>query len=48
MLRNIYLNTLRDTKRSILYYSIGSIVLGLYVTLFYPTIRDATGFTEFL
>jgi ABC-2 type transport system permease protein len=48
MLRNVYLKTLRDAKRSILYYSIGSIILGLYVTLFYPTIRDATGFAEFL
>jgi ABC-2 type transport system permease protein len=48
MLRNIYLKTLRDAKRSILYYSIGTIVLGLYVTLFYPTIRDATGFADFL
>ncbi|MEE8046851.1 MAG: ABC transporter permease subunit [Dehalococcoidia bacterium] len=48
MLRNIYLKTLRDSRRTILYYSIGSIAIGLYVTLFYPTIRDATGFTEFL
>jgi len=48
MLRNVYLKTLRDSKRSILYYSIGSIALGLYVTLFYPTIRDATGFADFL
>lgn len=48
MLRNIYLKTLRDAKRSVLYYSIGSIVLGLYVTLFYPTIRDATGLFDFL
>jgi ABC-2 type transport system permease protein len=48
MLRNVYLKTLRDSRRSILYYSIGSVTIGLYVTLFYPTIRDATGFTEFL
>ena len=48
MLRNVYLKTLRDAKRSILYYTIGSIALGLYVTLFYPTIRDATGLTDFL
>lgn len=48
MLRNVYLKTLRDSRRSILYYSIGSVAIGLYVTLFYPTIRDATGLTEFL
>jgi ABC-2 type transport system permease protein len=48
MLRNVYLKTLRDAKRSIIYYTIGSIALGLYVTLFYPTIRDATGLTDFL
>ncbi|NQW20431.1 MAG: ABC transporter permease subunit [Chloroflexi bacterium] len=48
MLSNIYLKTLRDSRKSVLFYSIGSISLGLYVTLFYPTIRDATGFAEFL
>jgi len=48
MLRNVYLKTLRDAKGSILYYTIGSVALGFYVTLFYPTIRDATGFAEFL
>lgn len=48
MLNNVFLKTLRDTRRSILFYSVGGIALGLYVTLFYPTIRDATGFTEFL
>ncbi|MDA1279366.1 MAG: ABC transporter permease subunit [Chloroflexi bacterium] len=48
MLRNVYLKTLRDSKKSILFYSIGSIAIGLYVTLFYPTIRDATGFAEFI
>ena len=48
MLRNVYLKTLRDSRRSILFYSIGAAALGLYVTLFYPTIRDATGFTDFL
>ncbi|MCH8909254.1 MAG: hypothetical protein IH867_00780, partial [Chloroflexi bacterium] len=48
MLRNVYLKTLRDSRKSILFYSIGVVALGLYVTLFYPTIRDATGFTDFL
>jgi ABC-2 type transport system permease protein len=48
MLRNVFLKTLRDAKKSILYYTIGSAALGLYVTLFYPTIRDATGFADFL
>lgn len=48
MLRNVYLKSLRDSKKSIIYYSIGTIALGLYVTLFYPTIRDSTGLTDFL
>ncbi len=48
MLSNIYLKSLRDSKRSIFFYSLGSIALGMYVTLFYPTIRDATGFADFL
>jgi len=48
VLRNVYLKTLRDSRKSILFYSIGVVALGLYVTLFYPTIRDATGFTDFL
>ena len=48
MLDNVYLKSLRDSKKSIIYYSIGTIALGLYVTLFYPTIRDSTGLTDFL
>ena len=48
MFRNVYLKTLRDSRKSVLFYSIGTVALGLYVTLFYPTIRDATGFTDFL
>ena len=48
MLHNVYLKSLRDSKKSIIYYSIGTISLGLYVTLFYPTIRDSTGLTDFL
>ena len=48
MLLNVYLKSLRDSKKSIIYYSLGTMVLGLYVTLFYPTIRDSTGLTDFL
>tara|TARA_A100001037_G_scaffold301737_1_gene331901 strand:+ start:754 stop:1551 length:798 start_codon:yes stop_codon:yes gene_type:complete len=48
MLLNVFLKSLRDSKKSIIYYSIGTMVLGLYVTLFYPTIRDSTGLTDFL
>lgn len=48
MLRNVYLKTLRDSRKSLLWYSLGGVALGLYVTLFYPVIRDATGFTDFL
>ncbi|MCH8116228.1 MAG: ABC transporter permease subunit, partial [Chloroflexi bacterium] len=48
MLRNVYLKTLRDSRKSILFYSIGTMALGLYVALFFPTIRDAAGFANFL
>ena len=48
MLRNVYLKALRDSRKSLFFYSLGGIAIGLYTTLFYPTIRDATGFTDFL
>ena len=48
MLHNVYLKALRDSRKSVLFYSIGTLALGLYITLFYPTIRDATGITDFL
>lgn len=48
MLRNVFLKTLRDSRRSITYYSIGMIATGLYVAMLYPTIRDASGLTEFM
>lgn len=48
LLSNVYLKSLREYRRSLLFFSIGGIALSLYVTLFYPTIRDATGFTKFL
>ena len=48
MLRNVYLKTLRDSKKPLFFYSLGGMAIGLYTTLFYPTIRDATGFTDFL
>jgi len=48
MISNVFLKSLRDSRRSIIYYSIGMIAMGLYVTLLYPTVRDASGLTEFL
>ncbi len=40
MLRNIWLKTLRDQRRPLLWYGIGLIALCLYLFAVYPTIRD--------
>lgn len=40
MLRNIWLKTLRDQRRALVWYGIGLIALCAYVFAVYPTIRD--------
>lgn len=40
MLRLIFLKTLRDLRRSILWWCIGMLLLGLYTILAFPTVRD--------
>ena len=40
MLRNVLLKTLRDYRRSFLWWGIGLVGLALYMAWFYPSIRD--------
>jgi len=40
MLRDIWLKTLRDQRRPLLWYGVGLIALNAYVLAVYPTIRD--------
>ncbi|HEY40529.1 MAG TPA: ABC transporter permease subunit [Dehalococcoidia bacterium] len=48
MLRNIILKTLRDRRRSLLFWGLGFVVLAAIIIAFYPVIRDATFITEYL
>ena len=48
MLRNIVLKTLRDRRRSLLFWSIGFILLGVVLISFFPVIRDVPIITEYL
>jgi ABC-2 type transport system permease protein len=48
VLRNVLLKTLRDRRRSLLFWGLGFIVLAVVLILFYPVIRDATFITEYL
>ncbi|MDP2662657.1 MAG: ABC transporter permease subunit [Dehalococcoidia bacterium] len=41
MLRNVFLKTLRDRRRALLWWGIGLLGLVLYTLLFYPTVRDS-------
>ena len=46
--RNIYLKTLHDQRKLTMWIGIGLIAAALYTTLLYPTIRDISGFEEFI
>ena len=48
MLRNIVLKTLRDRRRSLLFWSIGFILLGVILISFFPVIRDVPFISEYL
>jgi ABC-2 type transport system permease protein len=48
MLRNIVLKTLRDRRRSLLFWSIGFIALGVILISFFPVIRDVPFISEYL
>lgn len=48
MLRNVFLKTLRDQRRALLWWGIGLAVLAAFTIAFYPSIADATGFDSVL
>ncbi len=48
MLNNIFLKTLRDQERSLLYWALGLIALAAIMVLFYPTISKMTAFNQYL
>lgn len=39
MFKNVFLKTLRDQRRSVLFWGVGLVVLSMYITLFYPTVQ---------
>ncbi|UCB42606.1 MAG: ABC transporter permease subunit [Dehalococcoidales bacterium] len=48
MLRNIVLKTLRDRRRSLLFWGLGLVALAAMMVAFYPVVRDATFISEYL
>jgi ABC-2 type transport system permease protein len=42
MLRDLFLKTLRDQRRSLAWWSAGLLAFGLFMTSLYPTIRDSS------
>ncbi len=48
MLRNIVLKTLRDRRRSLLFWGLGLAAIAAMMVAFYPVIRDATFISEYL
>jgi ABC-2 type transport system permease protein len=48
VLRNIVLKTLRDRRRSLLFWGLGLVALGAMMIAFYPVIREATFISEYL
>ena len=46
MLRNVFLKTLRDQRRSFIYWSAGVALLTIITILFYPAIREAPELSE--
>ncbi len=46
MLRNVFLKTLRDQRRSLIWWCIGLTALTWLTVLFYPSVRDVPDFNE--
>lgn len=45
---HIYLKTLRDYKKSTIWFFVGTVILGLYTTGFYPSIKDSSNMIALL
>jgi ABC-2 type transport system permease protein len=48
MLNNVFLKTLRDQRRSLLFWGIGLIALAVIMSLFYPTISQMESVSNYL
>ena len=48
MLRSVFLKTLRDRRRALMWWGIGLIALTLYTVLFYPSVRDLPELNQIL
>ncbi len=48
MLRNVFLKSLRDQRRALLWWGIGLVVLAASIMAFYPSIADASEFDDLL
>ena len=48
MLNNIFLKTLRDQRRSLLYWGIGLIAMAVIMALVYPTIKSMPSINQYL
>ena len=47
MLNNVFLKTLRDQRRSLLYWGIGLVAMALIMVLFYPTIKNMPSISQY-
>ena len=48
MLRNVFLKSLRDQRRSLLFWAIGVAAISLVTLLFYPSVKDVPEFSKLL
>ena len=46
MLRNVFLKSLRDQRRSLMFWGIGVAALALLTVLFYPSVKDVPEFSQ--
>ena len=48
MLRNVYLKSVHDLRRPIIWWALGLFLYALVITLFYPSVQDIPELNEFL
>ena len=48
MLSNVFLKTLRDQRRSMVWWTIGLVAITMLTVLFYPSIKDSPGLDDLL
>jgi ABC-2 type transport system permease protein len=47
VLKNVFLKTLRDQRRSLFFWGIGLVALSLYIAFFYPTVKEMPQIQDF-